>query len=84
MSAGRLIGTVALVLALYAIITAPQASASTVRSALSGLGTAARQVTVFTTELVGNVADTTGARSDDGVLPVGGVDTGDGSTVIGP
>jgi hypothetical protein len=94
----RLIGTIVIVLVLYAIVTAPQESASTVREGASNAGDAGSSITVFFSSIVNDIADSTGASTssgsggsggsssdiDDPVYPAGGVETGDGSARTAP
>jgi len=90
MSVGRLIGIVVVVLVLFAIVSDPQDSAASVRDGVSNAGSAGTQITVFLSNVVNDLATTTGARSGrsgsgsgseigDPVYPDGGVETGDGS-----
>jgi hypothetical protein len=84
----RVIGTIVIVLVLYAIITAPQQAAATTSSGASALASAGEQITTFFSSLVSNVAVSTGSTSSseigDPVYPYGGVETGDGSTPTAP
>jgi hypothetical protein len=73
-SLGRLIGVIATILVLFAIITAPRDSAASVRNGLSNLGAAGEQVTVFLASVVQGISTSTAS------YPAGGVETGDGST----
>lgn len=73
----RIIGTVVVVIVLYAIITQPQTSANTTRNGVSKLGDAGHQVTTFLTSLVSGASASNGVR----YTPTGGVAAGDGSSV---
>jgi hypothetical protein len=88
MSLGRVIGTLVVILVLYAIISDPQESAGTVRDGVSTAGDAGSSITVFFSSIVSDLAGATGARSSTGigdpVYPDGGVETGDGSTPTTP
>lgn len=88
MSLGRVIGTLVVILVLYAIVTQPQESASSVRDGVSTAGEAGSSITVFFSNIVNDLATSTGARSSTGigdrVYPDGGVETGDGSTPTAP
>lgn len=88
MSLGRVIGTIVVILVLYAIVTAPQEAASSVQGGASTAADAGSSITVFFSSIVDDVANSTGARSDTGigdpVYPAGGVETGDGSTPTAP
>lgn len=73
---GRLVGTVVVILVLYAVITSPQNSAAMTRNGVSALGVAADRFVVFITALVpGGSSGSTQISS----VPTGGVATGDGS-----
>jgi len=88
MSLGRVIGIVVVILVLYAIVSEPQDSASSVRDGVSTAGEAGSSITVFFSSIVNDLATSTGARSSTGigdpVYPDGGVETGDGSTPTAP
>ncbi|HSK60957.1 MAG TPA: hypothetical protein VK935_18095 [Actinomycetospora sp.] len=92
MSLGRFIGTVVVILVLYAIVTAPQQAASTAREGVTTAGDAGSSITVFFSSIVDNIADSTGASTSsssssdigDPVYPAGGVETGDGSAPSNP
>ncbi|WP_433782994.1 hypothetical protein ACQPX6_23950 [Actinomycetospora sp. CA-101289] len=88
MSLGRVIGTLVVILVLYAIVTAPQEAASSVQDGASTAADAGTSITVFFSSIVSDVAGATGARSSTGigdpVYPDGGVETGDGSTPTAP
>lgn len=88
MSIGRVIGIVVVILVLFAIVSDPQDSASSVRSGLSNAGDAGSSITVFFASLVDDLATSTGSRSGSGigdpVYPAGGVETGDGSAPTAP
>jgi hypothetical protein len=88
MSLGRVIGTIVVILVLYAIITAPQEAASSARGGASTAADAGESITVFFSSIVNDVATSTGARSSTGigtpVYPAGGIETGDGSTRTAP
>ncbi|MDF2978577.1 MAG: hypothetical protein K0S40_3305 [Actinomycetospora sp.] len=90
MSLGRVIGTVLVILVLYAIITAPQEAASSAQQGASTAAEAGESITVFFSSIVNDVAVATGSTSSsssgigDPVYPNGGVETGDGSTPTAP
>jgi hypothetical protein len=88
MSIGRVIGTIVVILVLYAIITAPQEAASSAQQGASTAAAAGSSITVFFSSVVNDLATATGARSGsrigDPVYPAGGVETGDGSTPTTP
>ena len=79
---GRVIGTIVVLLVLYAIISAPAQAASTTREGASNLADAGSSVVVFLNSVVNNLAASTGSTTSSGqhVYPRGGVETGDGST----
>jgi len=86
---GRVIGTVVILLVLYAIISDPLESAATTRNGVSALGDAGTSITVFLSTVVDDLAVNTGSTSssqldDSTSRPRGGVETGDGSTPIPP
>jgi hypothetical protein len=83
----RIIGTIVIILVLYAIITAPQQAAATTSNGASALATAGEQITTFVSGVVNNLAVSTGSTtttSGTHTYPYGGVETGDGSTPIDP
>lgn len=88
MSLGRVIGTLVVILVLYAIVSDPQDSASSVRDGVSTAGDAGSSITVFFSSIVDDLATSSGARSSSGigdpVYPTGGVETGDGSAPTAP
>jgi hypothetical protein len=88
MSLGRVIGTIVVILVLYAIITAPQEAASSAQEGASTAADAGESITVFFSSIVNDVAVATGSTSSSGVgdpvYPNGGVETGDGSTPTAP
>jgi hypothetical protein len=89
---GRVIGTLVVILVLFAIISNPRGSAATTRNGLSNLGDAGHQVVLFLTSVVNNLGGTTSSSTSSStgsstssststhVYPRGGVATGDGST----
>ena len=79
MTLGRIVGLLVLVVVLYAIITAPAASAGMVKSGGGALAAAGSGLIVFLDNVVHPGAGTTGSSSTLGVTPTGGVATGDGS-----
>lgn len=85
MSLGRLVGVVVVILVLFAIVSEPQDSAASVRNGMSNLGDAGSQITVFLSNVVDDLAVSTGSGSGQGsgsdgsAYPTGGVETGDGS-----
>ncbi|MHC1559787.1 hypothetical protein ACR9E3_12585 [Actinomycetospora sp. C-140] len=80
----RVIGTIVILLVLYAIISNPQQAASTTRSGASTLADAGSSITVFLSNVVNDVAVSTGSSTSNGTTtyPSGGIETGDGSTPI--
>jgi hypothetical protein len=90
MSLGRVIGTLVVILVLYAIVTAPQEAASSVQDGASTAADAGSSITVFFSNIVNDIAVSTGSTSSstseigDPVYPDGGVETGDGSTPTAP
>lgn len=72
MNVARLVGTLAAVLALYTVITAPQDAASMTRAGVAGLGVAGDSAAEFVMALF--------SGPDRTVMPAGGVSTGDGSS----
>jgi hypothetical protein len=85
----RVIGTIVILLVLYAIISAPTQAANTTSNGASALADAGSQITLFLSSVVNDVAVSTGSTSgttSSGThyYPSGGVETGDGSTPIDP
>ena len=90
----RVIGTIVIILVLYAIISNPSGAASTTRDGASTLADAGSSITVFLSNVVNDVAVSTGSTTSNGTTttttrdgttyyyPSGGVETGDGSTPI--
>jgi hypothetical protein len=79
----RVIGTIVIILVLFAIVSDPQESAATTRDGASTLADAGSSITVFLSSLVNNLAVTTGSTSSTtSTYPAGAVETGDGSTPI--
>lgn len=79
----RVIGTIVIILVLFAIISNPQDSAATTRDGVETLGDAGTSITVFLTNVVDSIAVSTGSTSSgstSSTVPSGGVETGDGST----
>lgn len=77
----RVIGTIVIILVLFAIISNPQDAASNTRQGVSTLGEAGESITVFLSSVVNNLAvATTGYSSGTTYYPAGGIETGDGST----
>ncbi|MDD7937823.1 hypothetical protein PHK61_05235 [Actinomycetospora lutea] len=80
----RVIGTIVIILVLFAIVSNPQQSAATTRNGVETLGDAGSSITVFLTNVVNSIAVSTGSRPAGSTytttVPYGGVDTGDGST----
>jgi hypothetical protein len=80
----RVIGTIVIILVLFAIVSNPQQSAATTRNGVETLGDVGTSITVFLTSVVNNIAVSTGSRpvgtTTYSTTPSGGVDTGDGST----
>ncbi|GAA4943094.1 hypothetical protein EV188_104261 [Actinomycetospora succinea] len=79
----RVIGTIVIILVLFAIISNPQQSAATTRNGVETLGDVGTSITVFLTSVVNNLAVSTGSRpvgTTYTTTPTGGVETGDGST----
>lgn len=92
----RVIGTIVIILVLFAIVSDPQQSAATTRDGVSTLGDAGSSITVFLSNVVNNLAIATGSSSTSTststptststtrTYPNGAVETGDGSTPIDP
>ncbi|MEJ2864833.1 hypothetical protein [Actinomycetospora flava] len=78
----RVIGTIVIILVLFAIISNPQDSAATTRNGVEALGDVGSSITVFLTSVVNSVAVSTGSTpvGTTTYYPNGGVETGDGST----
>jgi hypothetical protein len=77
MSVGRVIGTLVVIIVLYAIITQPATAAQTTRGAAGTLGDAGSSVIVFLQSLTGGT--TSSSYTQVNGVPYGGVATGDGS-----
>lgn len=84
----RIIGTIVILLVLFAIISNPQDSAATTRNGVETLGDAGSSITVFLTSIVNDLAVATGSggssTTTSTTYPYGGVETGDGSTPVDP
>ena len=83
----RVIGTIVIILVLFAIVSDPQEAASTTRDGASTLADAGTSITVFLSSVVNNLAVATGSSSSTTTTttyPTGAVETGDGSTPIDP
>lgn len=80
----RVIGTIVIILVLFAIVSDPQESAATTRDGASTLADAGSSITVFLSSVVNDVAvATTGSSSSTtSTYPNGGVETGDGSVPL--
>ena len=78
MSVGRVIGLLVLVVVLYSVISQPAESASTVRDGAGHLSDAGTSMTTFLSQLSGGDSTTVGTQVES--TPIGGVDTGDGSS----
>lgn len=81
MSVTRLIGTIVVILVIYAIVSAPVNTANLTRQGVSQLGVAGDRVTQFLTGVVGGTVGSSSSSQTD-VVPTGGIATGDGSTPI--
>ena len=82
----RVIGTIVIILVLFAIVSDPQEAASNTQDGASTLADAGTSITVFLSSVVNDIAvATTGSSSSTtSTYPAGAVETGDGSTPIDP
>lgn len=80
---GRVIGTIVVILVLFAIISNPVGAAATTRNGVETLGDAGSSITVFLSSIVNDLAVSTGSSpsgTTTRTTPTGGVEAGDGST----
>jgi hypothetical protein len=81
----RVIGTIVIILVLFAIVSDPQEAASNTQEGASTLADAGTSITVFLSSVVNDLAVATGSSSSTTTTyPTGSVETGDGSTPIDP